>query len=257
MTLVAMASAKGSPGVTTTAQALAAAWPSEAVIADLDPVGGDVGWRSRLPDGSPLDPDRGLLSLGAAVRRGAEETLLADHLQEAATGPVLTGVRTPDQVAGLGGAWAQLPLVLRAHDQDVIADCGRLMPSSPALPVLQQADVVCFVVRPDLEGTAHLRERLLALTDTLDIGRPGGTPVAVALATSYRSTSVVGEMQQLLDSEGIGARVVGVVADDPKGAAVLASRRSGRTTLLRRSAVSLAEALRQMAGAASTVGGTR
>ena len=243
-----MASPKGSPGVTTAALALAASWPAEAVVADLDPVGGDVLWRSRREDGSPLDPDQGLLSLGAAVRRGAGETRLQDHLQATDAGEVLVGVRSPEQIAGLGGAWSQLPGVLRGHDASVIADCGRLMPSSPAMPVLQGADVVCFLVRPDLEGTAHLRERLLALRDALDIGRPGGVPVAVALATSYKSTRVVEEMQQYLDSEEIGVKVIGIVADDPKGAAVLASRRAGRATLLRRSAVTLGERLRELSG---------
>lgn len=257
MTVIALASPKGSPGVTTAALALAVAWPTPAVVADLDPVGGDVLWRTRRPDGSPLDPDRGLLSLGAGVRRGAEGTRLADHLQPTMAGEVLVGVRTPEQVAGMGGAWSQLPTVLREHEHDVIADCGRLMPSSPALPVLQQADVVCLLVRPDIEGTAHLRERLRALADPLDIGRPGGVPVGVALSTSYRSTAVVEEMQQLLDSEGIGAAVLGIVADDPKGAAVLAAKRSGRATLLRRSAVTLAGRLLELAGARAMAGDAR
>lgn len=257
MTVIALASPKGSPGVTTTALALATAWPEGAVVADLDPVGGDVLWRSRRRDGAPLDPDRGLLSLGAALRRGAEGTHLVDHLQETATGDVLVGVRAPEQIAGLGGAWGQLPGVLRKHPQDVMADCGRLMPSSPAMPVLQQADVVCFVVRPDLEGTAHLRERLTALRDTLDLGRPGGTPVGVVLAASYKDTHVVDEMQQLLESQDLPATVLGIMAEDPRGAAVVAAKRSGRATLLRRSAVTLADRIAALANSRTTVGGLR
>lgn len=249
MTVIALASAKGAPGTTTTALALASVWPGSAVVADLDPVGGDVIWRSRTPEGGPLDPDHGLLSLGAGVRRGAEETRLADHLQTSAQGEVLVGVRSPEQVAGLGGAWSHIPAVLHAHAGDVIADCGRVVQSSPAMPVLQRADAVCFVVRPDLEGTAHLRERLLSLRDLLDFGRPGGMPLGLALVTSYRNTSVVTEMQQLMDSEGLGAKVLGVVAEDPKSAAAYASRRRApRTSLLTRSVVSLAEQLRELAG---------
>lgn len=249
MTVIALASAKGAPGTTTTALALAATWPGGAVVADLDPVGGDVIWRSRTPEGEPLDPDRGLLSLGADVRRGAEEARLADHLQASAHGDVLVGLRSPEQVAGLGGAWGHIPSVLHAHDADVIVDCGRMVQSSPAMPVLQRADAVVFVVRPDLEGTAHLRERLSSLRDLLDFGRPGGMPLGLALATSYRNTGVVQEMQQLMDAEGLGARVLGIVAEDPKAAAAYASRRRApRTSLLNRSVVSLGEQLQELAG---------
>lgn len=247
MSVIALASAKGSPGVTTTALALASVWPQGAVVADLDPVGGDVLWRTRTPDGSPLDPDRGLLSLGAGVRRGAAETTLADHLQTTASGEVLVGVSAPEQIAGLGGAWSQIPTVLADHDVDVLADCGRLVQSSPAMPVLQRADAVVFVVRPDLEGTAHLRERMRSLKDVLDVGRPGGTPVGVVLMTSYRDTAVVQEMQQLLDSERNGAKVLGIVAHDPKSAAAHASRRRApRSSLLNRSAAGLAAGIAEL-----------
>lgn len=247
MSVIALASPKGSPGTTTASLALASVWPGTAAVADLDPVGGDVIWRARTPDGSPLDPDRGLLSLAVGVRRGASETRLAEHLQTAAGGDVLVGVRSPEQLAGLGGAWSQLPEVFSAHDTDVLVDCGRLVKTSPAMAVVQRADAVCLVVRPDLEGSAHLRERLRTLVDPLDLGRPGGTPVGVVLVTSYRDSAVVADMQQLLDHEGLGARVLGILATDPKSAAAFASRRSvPRTSLLTRSAVTLAEELRQL-----------
>ncbi len=70
MTLVSVCSAKGSPGVSTFAAALAALWPQESLLADLDPAGSDLIWRYRAATGEPLDPDRGLLSLGVAVRPG-------------------------------------------------------------------------------------------------------------------------------------------------------------------------------------------
>ena len=40
--LIAMTSAKGAPGVTTAALALALSWPRRTVLAELDPAGGDV-----------------------------------------------------------------------------------------------------------------------------------------------------------------------------------------------------------------------
>ncbi|WP_340537431.1 MinD/ParA family ATP-binding protein [Nocardioides sp. GXZ039] len=245
MSVIAVASAKGAPGASITAAALAALWPRPAaVLVDLDPAGGDVAWRARDPHGQPLDPDRGLLSLAAAARRGAAETPLADHLQETAFGfPVLAGVPTPEQLAGIGGVWSVLPEILAAHGStaDVIADCGRVTLGSPVLPVLSAADAVLLVVRPDVEGIAHLRNLLRALRRPLRLDEPGAQRVGVVVATSYRDTATVTDLQHLLQHEQLPARVLGIVARDDKAARVLASSRSGRlgSSLLGRSARTL------------------
>jgi MinD-like ATPase involved in chromosome partitioning or flagellar assembly len=243
MALYALASAKGSPGTTLTATALASVWPTDPVLADLDPSGGDLAWRCRTPDGDPIDTERGLISLGASVRRGAHEAALEEHLQEVSGGiRVLAGLRSAAQVSGLGAAWGQLPAVFRGFSQDVIADCGRVVPGSATLPLLHQADAVLFVVRPDVEGIAHLRDRLATLRDQADLGSPEGAPVGVAVVTSYRDTRSAPDLQQLLDSEGIPAGVLGVVADDPRTATALRGIGYARTarSLLVRSAAELA-----------------
>ncbi|NNH23819.1 hypothetical protein HLB09_12095, partial [Pseudokineococcus marinus] len=158
--LVAVASAKGSPGTTALAVLLASLWPGDVALADVDPAGGDLALRYRGPDGAPLEEDRGLLSLGAAVRRGAEAEL-APHLQPVAGGlDVLVGVSAPEQVAGLGPVWGSVARALRPHDRDVVADCGRVLPGAAHLPVLAGADAVVLVARPDVAGAAHLRERV-------------------------------------------------------------------------------------------------
>ena len=95
MALIAFASAKGSPGVSVTVAGLAQLWPDRAVVADLDPAGGDTGLRYRTENGDPLNPSTGLLSLGAAVRSG-QAAALEDHLQTTAGGMrTLVGVTTP------------------------------------------------------------------------------------------------------------------------------------------------------------------
>jgi hypothetical protein len=65
MSLIVLTSLKSSPGVTTAALALGAVWPPErrVLVAELDPAGGDLANRFRLP-GEP-----GLLVLAAAARR--------------------------------------------------------------------------------------------------------------------------------------------------------------------------------------------
>jgi MinD-like ATPase involved in chromosome partitioning or flagellar assembly len=243
VTVYALASAKGSPGVSTTAAALAVAWPAPVVLADVDPAGGDVMWRNRTVTGGPLDPDRGLLSLGAAVRRGADQADLTEHLQQTAMGvDVLVGLASPDQLPGLGAAWGQLPAVFAHHRTDVLVDCGRAVPGSAAMPVLGGADVVVLVARPDISGTAHLRERLRSLRSTLGLGGPGGKPVGVVVTTPYRDTRSAADLQQLFDSERLGVTVLGIIADEPKAAKILSGERVGqlRRTLLGRSAAQLA-----------------
>jgi len=246
VTVYAFASAKGSPGVSTATAAIAASWPSPVVLADVDPAGGDVMWRNRAVTGGPLDPDRGLLSLGAAVRRGAAQSDLTEHLQQTAMGvDVLVGLTSPDQLAGLGAAWGQLPAVFGQHRTDVLVDCGRVVPGSAALPVFTGADVVVMVTRPDLSSSAHLRERLRSLRSSLGIGGPGGKPVGVVVTTPYRDTRSAADLQQLLDSERMGVTVLGIVADEPKAAKILYGERVGqfRKTLLGRSAAQLAQRL--------------
>lgn len=240
MALYALASAKGSPGVTVGAMALATVWPTDPVLADLDPSGGDLTWRCRTPDGDPLDNSRGLLSLGASVRRGAHEAVLEEHLQKMSGGvEVLAGVDSAAQVAGLGAAWGQFSTVFRDHDADVLADCGRVVPGSASLPLLQKADAVLFVVRPTIEGVAHLRDRLKSLRDTIELGGLEGPPVGIATVTSYRDTRSAPDLQQLLDSERVNARVLGVLADDTKTADALRGvgyARSSRSLLIRSAA---------------------
>jgi MinD-like ATPase involved in chromosome partitioning or flagellar assembly len=246
VTVYAFASAKGSPGVSTAAAAIAATWPAPVVLADVDPAGGDVMWRNRAITGGPLDPDRGLLSLGAAVRRGAAQADLTEHLQQTAMGvDVLVGLASPDQLSGLGAAWGQLPAVFAQHRTDVLVDCGRVVPGSAAMPVLTGADIVVLVTRPDISGTAHLRERLRSLGSTLGVGGPGGKPVGVVVMTDYRDTRSAADLQQLLDHERLGVTVLGIVADDPKAAKILAGERAGqlRKSLLGRSATQLAQRL--------------
>lgn len=246
-----MAAAKGSPGVTTSAVALAGAWPGDPILADLDPAGGDIALRYRDQAGVPLDPERGLLSLGAAVRRGSTEVQLSDHVQMLSGGlEVLVGVASPSQVQGLGPAWQHLARQFRSvPGRDVIADCGRLMPGSATVPVLQNADALLLIARPTVEGLSHLRERIRGFSEVLQLGTFEAVPVGVALVASYRDTHVVGEVQGILDRARLPAAVLGILAEDEKAAEAIRTGdgRKARSSLLLRSAAELAERLRKLA----------
>src|SRR5690625_3247432 len=123
--LIALASAKGSPGVTTTATALAMTWQRDVVLADLDPAGGDVALRARTPNEDVLDPDVGLLSLAAAARRGLAPEEVPEHLQVIDGGThVLAGVTRPEQVTGIGAVWPTSGAALRAGPETDVLVAG-------------------------------------------------------------------------------------------------------------------------------------
>lgn len=248
MTLVALASAKGAPGVSTLAAGLAALSGTggpeagEPLLADLDPHGSDVVLRYRSGDDRPLDPAVGVLSLAAAIRgNGAGGDLLARHSQRLAGGlPVLVGVNGPEQARGLGTFWAQLATTLSASGRPVFADLGRLGSGQEVLPVLRAADAVLLVARAELEQLAHLRERLRRLVghggsdSEAELGPGAARRVGVVLVSDARDRSVASRTEQLLRSGGLPVRVIGTVADDARGAARLAGGgRAGRTTLVR------------------------
>ncbi|NAZ77838.1 hypothetical protein GTQ99_20850, partial [Kineococcus sp. T13] len=106
MAIVSLCSAKGSPGVTTTALLATALWPRPALLLDADPAGGDVAARVPAADGGVLDADRGLLPLLTAARRGlTAEQVLAQAQQLAGGAQAVCGLGTPEQAAAAGPAW--------------------------------------------------------------------------------------------------------------------------------------------------------
>ncbi len=236
MTLISFVSAKGSPGVTQTVAGLSLVWPRRAAVADLDPIGGDVSLRNQAEHGEPLDLDRGLVSLGAALR-GGDRADLGDHLQTTADGmQVLVGVAAPGQVQGLGATWPHIGSTLSAHPDDVLADCGRLTPGSPIIPVIERSSALVFVARSEIAALAHLRERLRAMREAFGIGAVDGIPIGVALVGDPRDARSAEDTEQLLAAAGLPVRALGIVADDPKTVRALqtgTSRNLARTPLIR------------------------
>lgn len=223
MALVAVAADKGSPGVTTTALALAAVWPRRALMAELDPSGGDVVLRLRGPQQSLLSAERGLISLAVAARRELKTESLWQHIQALDGGlEVLIGVATPEQAAGLGTLWRPLTALLASiPGVDVLADCGRLFPGSPAMGVLQGSAMVVLVTRPEVDAVAHLRGRVLSLTQQLGSGGFDGVPVGVVVIADAKDTDAQREVEAVLVRAGAPAHVLGRIAHDKEAAAML------------------------------------
>jgi len=267
MALIIVAGDKGSPGVTTSAVALAAAWPRRAVVAECDPHGGDLVYRLAAEHGGPLDPNTGLLSLALAARHGFETHNLPHHLQRVNGGmDVLLGLGTAEQAAAMAPLWQRLG---RSFDQfadlrygetryggDVIADCGRVGPDSPTLEMMRFAAMVLLVARADAEQIAHVRDRVNGLSQklhgnqgsTISVARP---PIGVVLIAPPRDAKrVASQVGELLAATAGGAEVLGVLADDPDGAAALNGRGRARIdrSLLIRSARDVATSVTRRYG---------
>lgn len=244
MALFVLASDKGSPGVTTTAVALAGVWPRRVILAECDPSGGDLVYRSPADHGGPLDPNLGMLSLAATGRHDLSASRLGDHVQRLHGGlEVVVGLAGGDQSAGLAGLWSNLGRAFdTVPDTDVIADCGRLAAGSPALELMASAALVILVARATAEGIAHVRDRAASLTQRLGGGgwQAGpGVPVGIVLIVDPRQRAhVQAQVNELLRSSGLPVQVIGAVADDPEGAGWICGRGRGRLdkSLLVRSA---------------------
>ena len=253
MALIVVASDKGSPGVTTTAVTLAAVWPRRALLAELDPSGGDVALRLRGPRGAPLSPEVGLISLAVGVRGGSRPEQVFEHVQRLDGGlEVIVGLSAGEQGSGLVGLWGPVgELLARAPGVDVIADCGRLYPGSPANDVLGSAAAVVLVTRPTIDSVAHLRARAGAVLRELDRRHDRPPQVYAVVVTGPRDDTSPKQIDTVLRQAGLPVAVLGRVALDPKGAGMLSGEWVGRLdrSLLVRSTREVAGRLAQQLAA--------
>lgn len=206
--LISLISAKGSPGVTTSTLALAAAWPRTAIVVDADPFGGDV--RAGLGRGV-WPPDAELRELVLDARHGSVEEALWRRVHR-------TGEHCPPVLAGLGSVgqagavpWNRIaPALRRLTDADAVADCGRFLQTDGVLPLLQGGDAVVLVTGsslPAVRSAARLSPVLRRLLDDvaqlwLLVVRPDQPYSAVEIA------------------DGCRIPLLGELPDDPRTASV-------------------------------------
>ena len=230
MGLIAVASAKGSPGATTTALLFGALWPRPVIVTECDPHGGDVAARLPAVDGGVIDADRGLLSLGAAGRKMLRPELVPEHTQLISGGlEVLVGVRMPEQSAGLAQQWGQLgPIFGGIPGYDVIADAGRLGASTPQNVMLPSATDLVMVCDAQPSNVVHLRERILALQPSLRPESTNGTRIHIAVVADPKRRQAVREIGEAMRRAAANVAEVYHLANDPKGAGFFAAATSGR-----------------------------
>lgn len=177
--MIALVTAKGSPGATVSALAFTLAWPGHCLLAECDPAGGDV-LAGYLRGG--LDAQRGLAPLAVAELRGRLgdefERQLVDLTPPRRQKLLLPGVRDPAQSATVAPVWPAIAEHLHqlGSGGTVVADCGRVTSAQFGWPVLAAADRVLLVVRGTLPSVFHavpaiqlLRRELAERADRLGL----------------------------------------------------------------------------------------
>ncbi|GAA1570032.1 hypothetical protein GCM10009827_109840 [Dactylosporangium maewongense] len=257
MALIAVCSAKGSPGATTTALAFTLSWQQRVLLAECDPAGGDLaaGFLREVD----LD-SRGLDRLTSTLaRQPLTDVMLWNELVDLApdgnsarTKLLLPGLADPAQAAtwaepqrhGQAAGWdqlaARLPLIRDgAEEYDIIADCGRLAAAHPATPLITRADLVLLVLHPTLISA---RAASTALQHLLQPGRP---PVALITVGDgdYGTKELALELR---------TPVAAALPDDSRSAEALNQGRAPRYGRLLRAAAQAESAVRRMYNEDST-----
>lgn len=218
MALIAVMSAKGAPGATTTALLLANLWPRPTVVVDADPLGGDIALRLSGEHG-PLQADRGLMSLLPAARRGLTAGLVVQHTQTAVGGQkVVPGLPGPEQAVAVAPMWPGLAdAFAQVLDHDVFVDVGQLHGRSPHLALVERAVALVCVYRPTAWSVVHTRRRLESLEDLL---RPRRTVVGIVCVSDPDEPGAAREAASGV-AEGLDwVTDLGTVALDPRTVAM-------------------------------------
>ena len=235
MAVVAVTSARGAPGVTTSALAMALAWPRPCLLVEADVAGSSSVGAGYLRGWVP--PDRGLVDLALAHRRG----VLADAVHDTSvplpdsTVRFIAGLTSPAQVTTVQGLWEPIAAALRGLARtgtDVIVDAGRLGAAGGPVALLRRADLVLLATRTTLPAIAATRARLGPLREDLTTHGTGDDALALLL---------VGEGQPYTArkiSAFLGVEVAASLAWDPVTAEVFSlgstpSRRFPHSRLLR------------------------
>lgn len=217
MSVIALTSAKGAPGVTTTAVGLALAWPRPVLLVEADAAGSSAILAGYLRANVPLS--HGLIDLAVAHRDGA----LADQLVPSSlelpgtTVRLLPGLATHAQAHSMTAVWPALAAALADLDtqgMDVIIDAGRVSAAAAPLPLLRAADLVVLTARTTLPAIAGLRGTLSGLAEDLEANGRGASTLQLLL---------VGEGHPYTGAEiakHLGWPVLSTLAFDPTGAEV-------------------------------------
>ncbi|MEU1812975.1 ParA family protein [Micromonospora aurantiaca (nom. illeg.)] len=205
MALIALASAKGAPGVTVTSLALTLAWPRAVLLAECDPSGGTIqaGYLA-----GQLTADRGLAKLAIAERHGRLYDEFGPQLIDLGADArqhhprwLLPGVSDPAHAANLTpGMWERLGGYLAQLEDtdvafDVLADCGRVPALNAPLTLMRHAEVVLLLVESTMPAISAARPRVRMLQRELEQHGVGVLRLLVRGHGPYSAREVAEELQ--------------------------------------------------------------
>ena len=218
MVMVVLASASGSPGVTTSGLGLALTWPRPVLLVEADPTGGSAVLAGYFRGAAPHTT--GLVDLACAHRDGSLAAALPGLTMQVPGSSVslLAGVRAHGQSRSMTGVWDALAVALWGLDgsgQDVIVDAGRLGLEGCPEPLVYGADLMLLVIRTDLVALSAARSWADTLREGFVAGGAAGRLGALLVGEGrpYRSREV-GKLLQM--------PVTASLAWEPDAAAVFA-----------------------------------
>jgi len=200
VTIVAVTSLHGAPGASTLALELAlhvgrvAAGPA-VLLLEADPDGGVLAARHGLK----LQPC--LTDLCSVARRSLDESVLRQHCQSFAEGVEVVVAHPSAEAtsAALRAGAAQIAGVLGRVEADVVVDPGRFRPGSPASRLLDIADQLVVVLRPELADVMVVLHGLEAMRERTVLVLAGSSPYSprqVAEVTGMEVVAVLGEARK-------------------------------------------------------------
>lgn len=234
MALIGLTSARGAPGVTTTALGMALHWHRPVLLVEADVSGGSAVLAGFMR--GTVGHDRGLRDVAVALSLGDPmDEALNRSLLDLPGGRVrlLPGLANAAQAPAVSGLWQPLSEHLRDLDAaglDVIVDLGRWGARNGPDPLAHHLDVMLLVTTSDLPGIAAARgwvPVLAAELDALGHGSDALRAVVVGPGRPYSNREI---------SAALGLPILADIAWDPRTAASLshgqpAGRSAGRAPL--------------------------
>lgn len=235
MTILAIAG----DATTTTAVAIAAAWPTDrgddVVVLEADPHGGSLaGWLD-----TPAQPSLATIVANAGIDAGRSHRTVLDTI-DAMTRRSQSGVRFISNAVRARAAHraveeAALVVIpaLAAGPTMVLADVGRLRAGDTLSPAIRAADVVVIVHRQAVASAPAATVRIERLVESVeDLAHLDATLVLAVIGRSPFHPAEIGQFVDQAVPDTVRHTVA--LSDDPLAAATLAGRSGISAKRLRR-----------------------
>jgi hypothetical protein len=222
MAILILASAGGSPGVTTLAVGLALTWPRPVLLADCDPGAHQAILAGYLTGQS--SHGKGLLRVAEAHRdrRPLREVVIDQCLpltgEDGARRLFLPGFTKPGSAAHFGAVWEDLADTfdrLGDVDLDVIIDAGRLGHAGLPAPLVERSALTALVLGSTLRAVMSARIHLPSLSDQSRSAATTGQQLGLIVVGPGRPYAS-GEI-----AKALGLPVIADIAADAQAAAHL------------------------------------